>query len=164
MWWKSNFQIFTSWSREPPWALACPHSMLTNHDCNFLSQFLEHLNGHYPIQFSKSNSPLLRHVSGVHVYILYKNNFSKKEESLKLNKTWFPTLKNSKINKGTSNQSKIVEQQSSHQWCHTDTINKNKSQPLKMPVTNAGEMLGICSLRTWPTSPEYTMYIILNCL
>ena len=39
----------------------------------------------------------------------HKNNFNKKEESLIFNKTWFPALRNRKINKGTCNQLGIAK-------------------------------------------------------
>ena len=34
-----------------------------------------------------------------------------------------------------------------------------EAEPLKMPATDAGETLGICSLRPWPTRYEDTIYI-----
>jgi hypothetical protein len=48
----------------------------------------------------------------------HQNNFNKKEESLKLNKTWFPAIRNRKITKETCMQSGVSN-------CRTST---NQSQ------------------------------------
>jgi hypothetical protein len=59
----------------------------------------------------------------------HENDFNEKEENLKLNKTWFPALKNRKINKRICNQTGIAK-------CRT-TANETPGRHRSNDVTDA---------------------------